>query len=46
MSENFEQLLENYLPGEHKAGDIITAKLTRKELEYSYLILTTKWKVG
>lgn len=42
MSENFEQLLENYLPGEHKAGDIITAKITRKELEYSYLDINDK----
>ena len=39
---NFEQLLADYLPGDYKPGAVIEATITRKELEYSFLDISSK----
>ena len=36
-TENFEELLENYLPEEVAKGKIIEGEILRKDREYAYL---------
>ena len=38
----FEEMLNDYLPEENKAGDIIDGIISRKEMEFSYLDLGLK----
>lgn len=38
----FEEMLNDYLPEEKKTGDVISAILIRKEMDYSYLDLNGK----
>lgn len=39
---SFEQLLSNYLPGDYKPGAIVEATITRKDVEYSFLDISSK----
>lgn len=39
---SFEQLLNDYLPGDYKPGAIVEATITRKDVEYSFLDISSK----
>lgn len=44
MNDNklFEEMLNDYLPGMNKAGEVIDAVIIRKGMEYSYLDISSK----
>ena len=39
---SFEQLLNDYLPGDYKSGAVVEATITRKDVDYSFLDISSK----